>query len=198
MFMLCSLSVAERSAGTEAGLERDAAQSLRRWRKGGSWVSQGGKGDARLRNSKNAAAVRPEEMAKKEIFLPLCADKSLITRDSRKQMEGKGRIWKGVSGLRCARLRIDRASTALGWTSVAHFGRTTASTFPKAGDRQEAGVRTIPGAASWRRGRARMGTSLSRVHCISVRMRDGFWVLWASTRMSGPKGRIGASKPMNA
>ena len=46
--------------------------------------------------------------------------------------------------------------------------------------------------------RARMGLGLSRVNFALVRMRASSLISWASTRTSGPKGRIGPSKPTNS
>jgi hypothetical protein len=55
------------------------------------------------------SAFVQEEGERKEFFLPACVRNSLISLESAPEMEAKGRKWKGVSGLGCARLKFDCA-----------------------------------------------------------------------------------------
>ncbi len=66
------------------------------------------------------------------------ARRPLISLDSAPEMEGNGNIWKGLSGLRCARSRFDCARLRIGGV----FWKKMASTLPKPVDRRTNGMGT--------------------------------------------------------
>jgi len=109
MFMLCS------QFGVPEPRRAVTSQAWNKVGAGGEKAARrfsGRQADARLRNYRNEAGLRPRGRGKKIISVGFTPCKALISLESTPEMEGNGKVWKALLRVRCAKMRFDCALMA--------------------------------------------------------------------------------------